>query len=279
MEQLDAVNDGFHATYDALRKALAQQVVVLVVLAEGVVLHRNGDRTSEPLLTRPFEIVRSTAHAPVVVFVSLHRAADNMLSDASLSKLERLHEHISGARATLRSEMGSFDPAAAADLDVVLSSCDSFLANVLAKRLASRTELDVFARDLGPVLLRLADAATKVQLSSLHRAVESLASKMTGDEHTRLRIVVTGDHQARDRNLAIQYFRKRTTAWKHGEERIIYAEGVADEEGALDLVATQILDRELAEGFFGDPARLQRDVLGDAAKRWLETERFTPLAG
>lgn len=279
MKQFDAVNDGFHATYDSLRQAVAKEVKVLVVLAEAVVLHRDGERTSEALLTRPFEIVRSTAHAPVVVFVSLHRAAGKPLSASSLSALARLHEHISGAARDLRAESSAFGPEAAADLGVVLSTCDSFLANVLEQRVTSRGALHAFARDLGSVLLRLADVATEIQLASLHRAVESLASRLTEGERENLRIVVTGDHQARDRNLAIQYFRERTAAWKDGEERITYAEGVADEQGALDLVATQILDRELAEGFFADPARLQRDVLGDAAKRRLAAEHLSPLAG
>jgi hypothetical protein len=36
------------------------------------------------------------------------------------------------------------------------------------------------------------------------------------------------------------------------------------------LVGTRRLDRAIASAFFGDPKRLQRDVLGDAAKSALE---------
>lgn len=277
MDRFDSVNDGFHATYDALREAVAKEVTVLVVLAESVVLRRGGERASEPLLTRPFEIVRSTAHAPVVVYVSLHRAVDKELADSSLSVLGRLREHIRGAAEQLRSESDSLDPEAVTDLGIVLSTCDSFLTSVLDRKMVSRSILTDFARQLGPVLLRLADAATSLQLASLHRAVESLTARLRGDERASLRLVVTGDHQARDRNLAIQYFRDRAAAWDDADERILYAEGIEDEDGALALVATQILDAELAEGFFADRTRLQRDVLGDAAKRLLAAEHLPPL--
>jgi hypothetical protein len=42
----------------------------------------------------------------------------------------------------------------------------------------------------------------------------------------------------------------------------------ADE--ALALVGTRRLDRRVAAAFFGDPSRLQRDVLGDSVRERLK---------
>ncbi len=46
------------------------------------------------------------------------------------------------------------------------------------------------------------------------------------------------------------------------------------EEEAISLVATLRLDERIAQAFFGDENRLQRYVLGDAAKRCLDGMTF-----
>jgi len=58
------------------------------------------------------------------------------------------------------------------------------------------------------------------------------------------------------------------------DERVTYGENIDSEEEAFALVATRRLDRLIARAFFGEEKRLQRDVLGDAAKRCLEAMQF-----
>jgi hypothetical protein len=53
--------------------------------------------------------------------------------------------------------------------------------------------------------------------------------------------------------------------------------GVTSVDEALRLVATCHFDRELAAAFFGDPKRLQRDVLGDAAAALLGAAPLTSI--
>ena len=58
------------------------------------------------------------------------------------------------------------------------------------------------------------------------------------------------------------------------DERVTYGENIGTEEEALALAGTRHLDKAIAQAFFGDEKRLQRDVLGDAAKRCLEQMKF-----
>ena len=53
---------------------------------------------------------------------------------------------------------------------------------------------------------------------------------------------------------------------------MIYAEGATSVEAALAVVGKQRIDRDLARAFFGDPNRMERDLLGDAAARLLKNE-------
>jgi hypothetical protein len=85
-----------------------------------------------------------------------------------------------------------------------------------------------------------------------------------------LEIVVAGAHQARARSLGMQYCQKRFGEAPGEERRVAYAESAQDVDQARSLVGTRRLDRAIAGAFFGDPKRLQRDVLGDSAKSALQ---------
>jgi hypothetical protein len=43
------------------------------------------------------------------------------------------------------------------------------------------------------------------------------------------------------------------------------------------LLGTKALDRAIAKAFFGDPMRMQRDLLGDAAHAILEARDLPPI--
>ena len=82
-------------------------------------------------------------------------------------------------------------------------------------------------------------------------------------------MVLIGSHMAREGEVAWQYFSRLLGQALEGD-RIIYAEGRWEVKDALDLLATHGLDRRLGAAFFGDPGRMHRDVLADAAKDWLD---------
>jgi hypothetical protein len=47
-------------------------------------------------------------------------------------------------------------------------------------------------------------------------------------------------------------------------------------KAALELLATHGVDRGLGAAFFGDPARMHRDLLADAAMAWVALQLGTP---
>jgi hypothetical protein len=82
-------------------------------------------------------------------------------------------------------------------------------------------------------------------------------------------VVVLGIRQARPDNLQFGYFQR---ALGHDTEklRLVYAESMFDASAATRLMGTILLDRGLSDAFFGDPMRMERDLLGDAANEWLD---------
>jgi hypothetical protein len=150
------------------------------------------------------------------------------------------------------------------------------LDGVLGAGRVSAEGLRAFAAAAGPASLRAAADATRVQLEALDAHVARALGAMAPEERRGLQVVVTGNHQARARSLPLQYFQKLFGEAPGEERRVAYAEGASDEAGALALVGTRRLDRAIAGAFFGEPRRLQRDGLGDAARERLRG--FEPSA-
>lgn len=263
---LDAINDAFHDSYDRARGAAISDGPVFVVLADSLVLFRGG-RREELRFTPPlFHAIKSVAHAPLAAYAALSKLGDAPLDGAARDRLDHLRHHLVES---LRSLTEDATREVANDLRAVLTATLGVVVACGASENVSPEALATFARTTGPLLLLLTDAATQIQLAALDACVREAVARMPAQERRALQVVVTGDHQARVRSLGMQYFRKLLREPDGSEERVTYAEGVTDEREALSLVATRRVDREVATAFFGDPKRLQRDVLGDAVREHL----------
>lgn len=281
---LDAVNDAFHEIYDRKRALEERKGAVLVVLAdELVVILRDGTRRTLPLTPRLFHVIKSVAHVPVALFAAMHRSP----SEAPLKKLRGF---IDDALASLVKEEQVPQDTEGADhetlpaLRTLLQESKVFVERVLALDPHRTNEpgaagelLTAFAEASGKRLLHLTELATRVQLTALHAVVEKALGELDEAELRHFEVVVTGNHQARARSLGMQYFCKRLGEPEEAEERVAYAEAVENADDALALVGTRRMDAAIAKAFFGDPKRLQQDVLGDAVRELLAKTELAPI--
>lgn len=260
---LDDVNGDFHGAYDTARGVAEEAVPVLIFLNDALIVHWRGERQEFPVTPRLYHVIKSASHAPIALYSGLYLLGDRALTPQDRSRLGALREHCSASLGSLAEDAP--DAQLRGELQQVLQSTIALIEQSLARGQASRAALAAFARSSGPLLVRLIDQATGVQLEALHARFEAVVATMTPAERGALQVVVAGPHQARERSVAMQYFRKRLGEPAHTEERVAYAENAADEKAALALVGTRRFDRALAGAFFGDERRLQRDLLGDAA--------------
>ena len=276
---LDSVNDAFHDAYDGARDEAEADAPVFVVLADALIVHRRGERNSTTFSPRSFHVVKSVAHAPVAIYALLHRGAGRAFDDAAAARLALLRERLAQSLAALGGGNGDFayERNVVTDLRIVLDASLAFIDAASAAGHTSTADLEGFAGETGPALMRLIRHATRIQLHALDVCATENIARLDLAERRSLQVIVTGDHQARARSLAMQYFQARFGETKGAEDRVAYAEGVSDEADALALVGTRRLDAAIAGAFFGDPKRLQRDVLGDAVHERLaelELPRF-----
>jgi hypothetical protein len=250
---------------------------VFVLLADTLVVFHRGARTELAYTPDVFHILKAIAHVPVATYAELQRGSANDLSAEGRERLEHLHALAQRSRAKLEQDDVRLALTDATSNDVRTTLLTSITLLEHALQGTTPRAIEQFARELGPVLLRLTHEATRLQLESLHECVERALAPLSDAERSELHVVVTGDHQARARSLGMQYFRMRLGESEHTEERIAYAEGVSDAKEAFDLVGTRRLDHAVAGAFFGDEKRLQRDILGDSAAALLRDRPFDPI--
>lgn len=272
---LDAINDQFHDSYGESRHEARRKVPVFVVLGDELILFHRDERTVWSFAPRSFHAIKSVAHAPLAIFAALEPQTRPGDDDLPQERLAAQRAQFARALERLDTDTEELSTHTRDDLRTVLRSCSEFLEQVTGR--VSRDQLTAFARALGPLLMRLTDDATQLQLDALHAHVEAALHVLSQQDRKGLQVVVAGDHQARERSLAMQYFQCRLREPEGVEQRVTYAEGVSDEQSALALVGTRRLDHAIGRAFFGDAHRLQRDILGDAAHARLEHAKLASI--
>jgi hypothetical protein len=264
---LDQLDDEFHAAYERSRTEVADDEPVFVVLANDLVLLHHGQRRAWSFSPRAYHLLKEVAHVPLALFATL----GDEPSEHALGRTPALLTWIEAAQADVATQELEEDTRRDMQRVLELSAC------ALREQRLTPGGLRDLARDTGPILRRMIDRATELQLDALHEHVEAALASLTSAQIARLQVVVTGNHQARARSLPMQYFRARLREPEGEEHRVTYAEAVSSEQEALALLGTKAIDRAIALAFFGDPTRMQRDLLGDAAHALMAKRAFQPI--
>jgi hypothetical protein len=271
---LHGANESFHQAYAHARDHAEDQSPVFVVMPELLVLVRGPARHEARYTSPAFHMLKAAAHAPIGLYALLHKPTTKVPGPRVLA----LRTHLQASLVTrweLYERAFADEPEARSDVRATLERSLGLIDTLAVDAPAAEKSLAAFATDVGPLLQKLIAHATRIQLTTLHACVEELSARLSPEERRTLQVVVTGDHQARARNLGMQYFQARL---EDTEARVVYAEGITDEKEALALIGSRRLDMTLARAFFGVPRRLQRDVLGDAVRDRLLAVKLPALS-
>jgi hypothetical protein len=267
-DPLLSLNDTSRMLYSlAKQKALAASGPVLIAEGDDLVLRNGKKRTQARVVPEIYHTLKAISHIPMAldVFLAAHEG-ESPLPEDMLQDLRAYRELFPAAGKRIATA-GLNTKQQERQREIVERST-TFLDEVLESRQCIQARRVSFTRTMTPlVMANVADAA-KAAIDMLHRQVLAWKSQMSVQEWSTICVLVTGRQLPRRDNLTVQYF-----AWllrTSGEnERIIYAEGLADEPRALDLLATHRVDTGIGRDFFDDSKRMKRDLLADGARDYL----------
>jgi hypothetical protein len=274
---LAQVDRAFRSVYGrAMRESLASGPAALLVLGDRMVLYRGGNRSEVPLLPPIFNEMKTVSHIALGLFAMLTLSDGKPLDQAHLDELSRFRTQIVAAQEAIASVELSGEQSARQKqiLDAALALVD----RALAQKSIPPTDLDAFCARMEPlVLANVADAVT-AYLNEINQRVAEILTLIPAREHDDLTVLVTGVHQARIDNAAVQYFERLLGNPPVLDQRVIYAENVKDEAGALQLLGGHLMDQRVGTAFFDDPLYMNSDLFGRAAKQLVPKMSLPSLA-
>ena len=263
---LTALNNAFRAAYaDARSRVLASSGPTLIVNGDNFALLRDGRRVEANVGAPIYDPVKTIAHIPLAIYVTL-TPGDGALDDDRLKTLTGLRKLIPPAEASL--DTLKLSAATLARQKRIVAASVAFLDDVAGGRKFGRSSLLAFTRRMAPLVMENVTEAARAQLDATHAQVSAWRRDLSPREWNQLHVLIIGPHMPRELLVVTQYF-LRLLHEPRGGRRVVYAESLWEEPKALDLLGTHLLDGSVGEAFFGDYMRMHRDLLGDAAGRYL----------
>lgn len=263
---LTALNNEFRASYaQAKQRVLAAAGPVLLANGNQYSLLHDGRREEAHITIPVYDPVKTIAHIPLAIYVTL-TPGDGSLDDGRMKTLAELRALIPPAEASL--DTVALSAGTIARQKRIAAASLGFLNDVAANRRVARALLVSFTRDMAPLVLQNVTEAARAELDAVNTQVSAWRHELSPQAWSQLHVVIIGPHMPREKLSVMQYFLRLLNEPAEGG-RVIYAESLWDEQKAMDLLATHLLDGGVGEAFFGDPMRMHRDLLGDAAAEYL----------
>lgn len=241
---------------------------VILNLGGTLILKQNGMTKKVDLTPNIYHQNKSISHAIFTIYLLLARQQHNHPLKPEVQKLVRtLLSHLIRAKQELDKDETS--------MPLILIS-GVYLEGVLKHEKFNQQAFIRYFSRIKPALEKAIQFSTSKELNLLDKTVNAWVANMTREESEALSIVVAVPHQARAQEVSLQYFAKKFqmhfSEGAIGEDKVIVLEGKFDEQSALQLLARHILDRDAAKIILNNPEDLQRDLLADAARDWLQKQ-------
>ena len=240
---------------------------------DDLVLLRDGVRTTARVKPVAYHELKAVAHVPLALFVMMSFPAETTLSSDRIAALRHYRQLMETAYKSLPSR--HFNAEQLQRQENIFRASFELLNAVLAQDRVNPAALEDFTRQVGPPLLANVADATALEMSELYATTADWKKQLTPAEWRSLHFVIIGPHMPRDQECSMQFFERLLAEPAEGK-RIIYAEAQWDEKDALNLLATHEVDEAAGAAFFGDPMRMHRDLLADAAKAYLDAHPVMP---
>lgn len=263
---LNDLNKAARAVYGAGKaKLLASTDPVVIVAFDTLILRRDGQETRIDFTPPIYDRLKSVAHVSLGLYGAFAPAVGTS-DEGWRPAAAELRAKALAVRPVL--ERLDLTPAQIVRQRVLLDLSVDLIDRTSAAGRVERSTLVAYGRAVAPLLLANATDAARAQLDGLHAAFEPWRKQLPAEEWARLYVLVLGARMPRAGNLQFSYF-----TYAMGQEavdkRLVYAEGIFTADGAKQLLGTLVIDRALADAYFDDPMRMDRDLLADAAEAHL----------
>lgn len=280
-DQYDSViaelNQSFHHTYNLLihktHHTLGEdKTPVIIMFRDTAMLFHDDKQEVVEVFPDLYHKIKATGHVSFGVYLALANNGYGPLQEDNREGLEIKQELIEKTLSILEQE--SIPQEFMQNMRKTMESALAIIQEVLASGQVEESRVWEFGKENGPLYLESATLGAILELDALHTTVMHWKKQLGPENWERIYVVVCAGHQARYREAAKQYFlrllHERESLGADAENRVIYAENIANVDGALDLLARHIIDQRSSIALFNDGKRMQQDLMSDGAAAYLK---------
>lgn len=266
--EFQKTNDKFRELYaEARSRMIKLSEPTIIVFGDEIVLLDGPNRSSRKFISDKYTLLKSVDHISLAVFVCLKLDADRPLLPEKMRQISEFKRLSEKALAALDS--CNLDSESLARQKLLINKSLEIIEKVEKQRTISSSQLQAFCREIAKPVMKNADDGVQSQLSIIDSVVREWRDSLSDEKWKRLKVVILGGHMPRQQQSNMQYFSKLFKQKREGD-RLIYCEGLSEENDALNLLATHGIDREIAVAYFNDEWRMHRDLLSDSATAYLK---------
>jgi hypothetical protein len=273
---LSLINQQFHQDYNTLVKSTLAYLgdsshPVIVFTGDTLVFIYQGRRKTSRVVPQEYHQLKAISHLPLGIYTMVSAWNEGMLTDSCRVLLNRYNSVIESAKSSLASL--SYEPSLLSIQQEILKYSQEYIQLLLLKDQYKQTERNIYVKKIQQYILADIDESARIELASIHRQTQIWIQEISQKKSLKLYVVIGSSHQARYRELSVQYFDRVLNEQSDGsalsENRLVFAESVFTEKGCLSVLARHIIDQEVGLVFFGDRYRMQRDLLSDSATKYI----------
>ena len=143
----------------------------------------------------------------------------------------------------------------------ILSKGDEFVSNALDTGRLNPDDVAQFLNSVRADWLKNVRDAEYAKLTGLHETVSKLRDEMSAEDWARTIVLVRGSSVVRKNDGTLDYF-ARVMPDQFASRRVMFGENIHSIEDSVRHIGDVMMQRQVGAWVFGDPARMEMDLLG-----------------
>lgn len=271
---LNSFNQLFSNAYKDARAYLIKKIDPLIITTGDIlILKHRRQQTFFPINIALYHNLKCVAHIPFAIFLHLFKIEANSrhVSSNELTTIKSYLQEIRTVRRSLSiSDFSSNNDILQTQYEIIDLSI-KYLRSLIQNKRLNISEFNEFCSKATALFTNNMGYAVAAQLDRIHSVVYPVYTKLFNEtERNTVQILILGPKTPRDGFVIQQYFETLLGVERIEGKRLLYAENIFNQQVALDILGSWLLDAHAARTFFHDETRLHRDLLKDEAMLYIQ---------
>ncbi len=257
---VDTFNHAMLSIFHRGQGALSEDTRPIMVIARDVIVISKDGKATYPRSAPRYQQLKSTTHVLLGIIGAVTPWPDD---DAGNDRWKREFSTISAEIDALLAAIDGLGLSqdSLASQKEMLEKARAFTEQALAQGELTREAVSKIINDTRPIWVENMRETARAELTALHSAVSSARAAMDEEDWAKMYIVHHGGSSVEDVNVVLLYL-QRVMPEKVAAGQVMFAENAHGTDALANHVGYVIMQRNVGAWAFGDPARMEVDLLG-----------------